>query len=314
MPGAAGDNDSRFGDGLAAAARSIIADARTALTDPTLPEPDAVHDLRKAFKRWRALLRLLARPLGAPANQCARKARELMRLLGRRARCAGGARCARRSAQVRRCRSRPPPLETIRARLTTLRDEAEAASFTTEVREELTRYLDFATLSSSAGRCHDRFRRRRRRDHRHLSAGAPLCPNWPETDAEHLHELRRRVVEHRHQMDLVEPLWLRFAKLGRKKRTPARPARRLPGSGGACEFTTPHRLLAPWRSRLTPLIEDRRATHLKNAARLAGRLFAEKPKAFRQRIAALWTARRAPQEPRGDERVTFVMQFVAARD
>jgi hypothetical protein len=57
-------------------------------------------------------------------------------------------------------------------------------------------------------------------------------------------------------------------------------------------FTAPHEPLAPWRSRLTPLIEQRRAAHLKTAARIAGRLFAEKPKAFRRRIAALWSARR----------------------
>jgi hypothetical protein len=39
------------------------------------------------------------------------------------------------------------------------------------------------------------------------------------------------------------------------------------------------------------LIQARRSAHLKSAARLAGRLFAEKPKAFRQRMAALWSAR-----------------------
>ena len=55
-------------------------------------------------------------------------------------------------------------------------------------------------------------------------------------------------------------------------------------------LTAPHQPLAPWRSRLTPLIEARRDAHLKTAARLAGRLFAEKPKAFRRRIAALWSA------------------------
>jgi hypothetical protein len=58
-------------------------------------------------------------------------------------------------------------------------------------------------------------------------------------------------------------------------------------------FTAPHQPLAPWRSRLTPAIETRHAAHLKNAARLSGRLFAEKPKAFRRRIAALWNAGRA---------------------
>ncbi len=42
-----------------------------------------------------------------------------------------------------------------------------------------------------------------------------------------------------------------------------------------------------------PLIAARRERHLTSAERLAGRLFAERPKAFRRRIAALWTAREA---------------------
>ena len=95
-------------------------------------------------------------------------------------------------------------------------------------------------------------------------------------------------------MDLIEPLWPRLGKFW------AEEAQRLRNRLGACQdlavftgFTAPHQPLAPWRSRLAPLIEARRAAHLKTAARLAGRLFAEKPKAFRRRIAALWSARRA---------------------
>ena len=120
-----------------------------------------------------------------------------------------------------------------------------------------------------------------------------LVPDdWPNAEAEHLHDLRRRVVEHRHQMDLIEPLWPRLGKVW------AEEAQRLRNRLGACQdlamltnFTAPHQPLAHWRSRLTPLIEDRRGAHLKSAARLAGRLFAEKPKAFRRRISALWSAR-----------------------
>jgi CHAD domain-containing protein len=73
--------DGSFGDGLAAAARLIIADARTALADPELSDAEAVHEVRKALKRWRALMRLLARPLGEPADQMRTEARELMRAL-----------------------------------------------------------------------------------------------------------------------------------------------------------------------------------------------------------------------------------------
>jgi CHAD domain-containing protein len=298
MNGAAGQSgadfgDSSFGDGLTGAAKSIIADARLALTDPKLSEPDAVHDVRKAFKRWRALLRLLAKPVGPPANQMRLEARDLMRTLA-------GARDAQAALDaLDDLRKAEQPfsatsLHTIRARLTKVRDEAEAASFTPEVRERIAAYLDYATLTlerwplattgfdTVADGLTATYRRARQ-----------LMPDdWQDTDDEHLHDLRRRVVEHRHQMELVEPLWPRLAKVW------AEEAQRLRDQLGACQdlavltrFTGPHQLLAPWRSRLTPVIEQRRARHLKNSARLAGRLFAEKPKAFRSRIAALWSAR-----------------------
>ena len=61
------ESSTSFGDGLAAEARLIIADARQALADPKLSDPEAVHEVRKALKRWRALMRLLARPLGEAA-------------------------------------------------------------------------------------------------------------------------------------------------------------------------------------------------------------------------------------------------------
>src|ERR1700692_3071078 len=71
-----------FGDGLADAARLIIADARQALADPTLYAAEAVHEVRKALKRWRALMRLLTGPLGDMAEQMRIEAREQMRALG----------------------------------------------------------------------------------------------------------------------------------------------------------------------------------------------------------------------------------------
>ncbi len=293
MMGVAGESDSSFGDGLAAAARSIIADGRRALTDPELSDAEAVHELRKALKRWRALLRLLARPLGEQADQLRAEARELMRAVA-------GARDAQSAldavADLRKADLpfSPTSIETIRARLTELRDAAEAKSFTRTMRDRLSRYLDYATLSLErwplkaidfdivTDGLTSTYRRARQ-----------LVPeSWPDAEAEHLHDLRRRVVEHRHQMDLVEPLWPRLGKVW------AEEAQRLRNQLGSCQdlavlinFTAPHEPLAPWRSRLSPLIEVRRTAHLKSAARLAGRLFAEKPKAFRRRMAALWSAR-----------------------
>jgi CHAD domain-containing protein len=301
MMGVAGDKDS-FGDGLAAAARSIIADARRALADFELSDAEAVHEVRKALKRWRALLRLLAHPLGDQADQMRAEARELMRALS-------GARDAQSAldalADLRKELTTTDlpfsltSLETISQRLTTIKDAAEQTGFTQEMRGRLSRYLDYATLSlerwplaainfdTVADGLISTYRRARQ-----------LVPdNWAEADADHLHDLRRRVVEHRHQMDLMEPLWPRLGQVW------AEEAQRLRNRLGACQdlavFTglaAPHQPLAPWRSRLSPVIEARRGAHLKTAARLAGRLFAEKPKAFRRRIAALWSARQVKKK------------------
>jgi CHAD domain-containing protein len=296
MMGVAGGADASFGDGLAAAARLIIADGRQALTDPELSDPEAVHEVRKALKRWRALLRLLGRPLGEQADQMRMEARELMRAIAgaRDAQSALDALGDLRKAEVPFSET---STETIRARLTEMRDAAEAKSFTKTMRDRLSRYLDYATLSlerwplkaidfdTVTDGLTSTYRRARQ-----------LVPDgWTDAEAEHLHDLRRRVVEHRHQMDLVEPLWPRLGKVW------AEEAQRLRNQLGACQdlavltsLTAPHEPLAPWRSRLAPLIEERRSGHLKTAQRLSGRLFAEKPKAFRRRIAALWSARNSP--------------------
>ena len=300
MVGGSGHHGS-CGDGLADAARSIIADARRALNDPELSDPEAVHDLRKALKRWRALLRLLARALGEPADQMRIEARELMRALAG-ARDAQGALDALADLKKSDLPFSATSAETIRKRLTEMRDAAEKTSFSPEMRDKLSRHLDFATLSlerwplkaidfdTVADGLIATYRRARQ-----------LVPDdWPSVEPEHLHDLRRRVVEHRHQMDLIEPLWPRLGKVW------AEEAQRLRNQLGYCQdlavlanFTAPHHPLAPWRSRLTPVIEGRRAAHLKTSARLAGRLFAEKPKAFRRRIEALWSARRARKHAGG---------------
>ena len=293
MLGAPGDAKGDFGGALAVAARSIIADAQQALTDPELSDAETVHEVRKALKRWRALMRLLAKPLGDQADRMRSEARELMRALS-------GARDAQSSLDaLRDLRKSDAALsstsaETMRARLTALKDAAEQTSFTKTMRARLTRYLDFATLSlerwplaeinfaTVADALTATYRRARQ-----------LIPEtWMDADADHLHELRRRVVEHRHQMDLIEHLWPRLGQVW------AEEAQRLRNRLGACQdlavltsLAAPHQPLAHWRSRLGPAIAPRRAAHLKAAARLAGHLFAEKPKAFRRRIAALWQRR-----------------------
>jgi CHAD domain-containing protein len=293
MTGAEAEVDNSFGDDLAAAARSIIADARSSLTNLELSDAEAVHEVRKALKRWRALMRLLSGPLDEQAEQMRIEARELMRALtsARDAQSTLDALADLRKAEVPFSET---SMETIRGRVTAIKDAAEQTGFSQEMRDRINRYLDFASLTVDrwplkaiafdvvADALTSTYRRSRQ-----------LVPEkWIEADAEHLHDLRRRVVEHRHQMDLVEHLWPRLGQVW------AEEAQRLRNRLGACQdlavltaLTGPHQPLAPWRSRLAPAIEARRGAHLKTAARIASRLFAEKPKAFRRRIAALYSAR-----------------------
>jgi hypothetical protein len=53
-------------------------------------------------------------------------------------------------------------------------------------------------------------------------------------------------------------------------------------------YAEPHQPLARWRSRLQSVISQRQAQQVTAARRIAGRLFAEKPKAFGQRLEAMW--------------------------
>src|SRR5918997_296586 len=70
-----------MGAALAAMARDVLAEARGAIDDPARSETEAVHDFRKAMKRWRALLRLLEPFLGEPARELRFEARDLAREL-----------------------------------------------------------------------------------------------------------------------------------------------------------------------------------------------------------------------------------------
>jgi len=107
-----------------------------------------------------------------------------------------------------------------------------------------------------------------------------------------LHKLRQRVVVHRYQMEIVEPLWPRYFRLWVGE------AQRLRDRLGEHQdltvltrLTAAHQPLARWRSRLLPAIAACQKDHIENAMRHAGRLFAEKPGAFQRRLEKLWQAR-----------------------
>ena len=79
--------DVAVGEALRAITRDVLQEARAALGDGAKPDANAVHDYRKAMKRWRALLRLLEPFLDEDAKRLRTEARDFG---------AGTGRCARR--------------------------------------------------------------------------------------------------------------------------------------------------------------------------------------------------------------------------
>jgi len=285
--------DGSVGEALRAVARDTLAEARAVLSDQKRPDAAAVHDFRKAMKRWRALLRLLAPFLGEDGERLRAQARDFARNLS-------GARDAQSALEAVEdvteddASLSPRTILSIRARLDAIRITAEAGRLTQGVRAQMIVALDaadeavgawpigevtFSDLADELGRTYKRARDDAPRD------------DWRRAEPDVLHELRGRVVAHRYQMELIEPLWPKFGKLWVAE------AQRLRDRLGAYQdlsvllgYTAPHGPLAPWRSRLTPMILARRTTHAKAAQRIAGRLFAERPRAFRKRIEALWAS------------------------
>ena len=282
--------DVAVGEALRAVARDILAEARAVLNDQTKPDATAVHDFRKAMKRWRAMLRLLEPFLGDDGRRLRAQARDFAREVA-------GARDAQSAIEaLEDLVDDKVPLSartvaSIRGRLDEKRLSAEAAQLTQALRARFIIALDAAETAVAAWPLEIAFAELARElaDAYKLARDDAPAKDWREVDAEVLHDLRRRVVAHRYQMELVEPLWPKFGKLWVAE------AQRLRDRLGAFQdlsvllgFTAPHGALAPWRSRLTPLILARRTQHARAAQRIAGRLFAERPRAFRKRIEALW--------------------------
>jgi CHAD domain-containing protein len=282
--------DAAVGETLKAVARDMLSEARAALAAHDKPDTAAVHDYRKAMKRWRSLLRLLQPCLGEEGRRLRRQARDFARELA-------GARDAQAALQSvddlteAGADLSPRTLASIRSRLDDIRLSAEASSLTQAVRLRLLAGLETAAAAIDGWPLdHLTFAdvaRELAKSYRRVRKDAP--EDWRAADPDVLHELRSRVVAHRYQMELVVPLWPKFGRVWVDE------TQRLRDRLGAFQdlsvlrgFTEPHAPLAPWRSRLTPLILARRATHAKAAQRIGGRLLAEKPKAFRRRLEALW--------------------------
>jgi CHAD domain-containing protein len=280
------------GDGLRAAARKTLASARSAITGRMENEALAVHDFRKAMKQWRALLRLLEPLLGGEARRLRLGARELARgLAGAR----DGQAALDALTDLGEGQEALPKRSTasVARRLEALKAAAQTAGSIADLRPQLQSYLEAATsavehwhldryeFADIAGCLANTYRRAR----------AAVPDDWWRARPEDLHALRRRIIEHRYQLELIEPLWPRMNRLWVEE------AQRLRNRLGAhhdlvvlAGLTARNQPLGPWRSRLAPLITARQADHIRAAARLTNRLLAEKPKALQSRLEALWAS------------------------
>jgi CHAD domain-containing protein len=278
-----------IGPAVRGIAGHILAQARSTILDPERSNQDAVHDFRRAMKEWRALMRLLA-PFIPDASRWRHDARDHARSLSH-ARDSAAALNAFDDILKKGTVLSERSTATIRQRIEALRGSEEQAVLTPALRDAINGWLDTAAasvelwpldpfdFSSIAAQLADSFRSARKR----------IPADWSLAGAEDLHGLRQRVVDLRYQMDLIEPLWPRFGRMWTDE------AERLRDRLGRCQdlevlkrLTAPHQPLAPWRSRLTPAIAERSAALAQRAARIAHRLFAERPKAFRQRLEMLW--------------------------
>jgi CHAD domain-containing protein len=278
-----------IGPAVRAIADNILATARIAIADPERPNQNAVHDFRRAMKQWRALMRLLA-PFIPDAEKWRIEARDHARSLAH-ARDGQAALNAFDDLLKQGLVLSERSGATIRGRIDALRGSEEQAVLTPEQRDAIVAWLDAAAaavaqwpldpfdFAAIAEQLMVGYRNARRH----------IPDDWSLASAEQLHGLRRRVVDHRYQMELIEPLWPRFGRMWTKE------AERLRERLGRCQdlevlqrLSGVHQPLAHWRSRLTPACAERSAELAQRAARIARRLFAERPKAFRRRLETLW--------------------------
>lgn len=279
------------GASLKQTALDILAEARRALEEPSKTNAARIHDFRKAMKRFRALLRLVPTPLDEMARHLRTQGRDLARELG-------GSRDSQSALDAIRdlVKAKSPAalsersIKSITNRLAALKKSAERTHLTADSKLRLIAWiestnatiqawpLEGVTFPAIADGLLASYRRARRE----------WPDKWSVATSEEIHDFRQRVIVHRYQLDLLEPLRPRLVR----KWTGA--AQGLRGRLGRYQDLTlllrmsaPGHPLAPWRVRLEKLIKQRQSDHLDVAARSAARVFAASPKAFRKRIETL---------------------------
>jgi CHAD domain-containing protein len=280
------------GETLRSCARYILAEGRGAIEDRQRVEAVAVHDFRAAMKWWRAYLRLIEPFLAVEDHHWRIEARDMARLLaGARDAQAALDAVADMEHHTASHRLSASSWETIVNKLEDLRSHAEIASLTPALRKRLSAALDRAearierwplddvTFGEVAESLSEGYRRAR-----HM-----IPDDWRAASAADLHELRQRVVVHRYQMEVVKPLWPRLGKSWVREAQKLRDRLgRYQDLAVLARYAEPHQPLARWRSRLQSVISQRQSQHVTIARRISGRIFAERPKAFKHRLEAMW--------------------------
>ncbi len=284
-----------IGRAITQIAHQILADTRHILQDSSKSDAVVIHDFRRAMKRWRAFLRLLTKTLGEESRRLRDEARDRARELARSrdAQSALDAFTDIRKMSARRGLSSSPFTDRLLRMLKANRQRMENATLTPKLRARLRFAIE--TAAASVDRwpvkaiTFDEILARLTSDYRRARRATPL--NWTNATPQALHELRQRVIVHRYQMELLEPLWPRLGRAW------IREAQRLRAQLGKIQdlnvlasLAERGQPLAPWRSRLLPVVARRQSEHVAAAKLCASRLFAETPKAFQRRFEALWKA------------------------
>ncbi|MBX9775577.1 MAG: CHAD domain-containing protein [Xanthobacteraceae bacterium] len=282
--------DFAVGEAMREVAHAILADARKAIDSPDNSDAVAVHEFRRAMKHWRALLRLLAPFLGDESEGLQAAARDLARDLG-------GARdlqSALEALQDLEEHDLPLPdrsLKTVRKRINDLRTAGEMNALNADMRLRIAQALADAEVAINRWPIRDlRFHdvaKQLAASYREARDAVP--ERWSHAGPEALHELRKLVVIHRYQMQVVQPLWKRFTKMWIAE---AQKLRERLGEHQDLEvlraLTEPGQPLAFWHSKFDRPIDARKRRLVAAAKKVATRMFVDKPGAFRRRLIVMW--------------------------
>lgn len=270
---------------LTTAARDMLVEARDTVSGPSQKTDEAIHDLRKAIKRWRAFLRLIEPHIGSEARGLRAAARDLAKTVS-------GARDLRAMldaiALIRKGRHRPDEtvLDAVAARIEEMQTEAESgiagALDRQAIAAEIERWLDRAGQWPFAGIGFQDIFEALETSYRRARKAQP--EKWRDADDGELHEFRRRTIDHRYHLELLEALLPGAAKRAEEMQA-LRDAlgrhRDLALLESAMERDP---ALAHHREAVVPAITKHQRRQLTHAREIAERAFAAKPRDFRTRM------------------------------